>query len=800
MTELEIISDVIRILSSNAKCKERYASELDNFENRKIQASLNKYRLGVIGVTSSGKSTMINALLGESLLPAVARPSSSQLVSCFRDKNRKAQIFFLDGRKKEISGLMLGPRIIEKYADEGVNKKNKEKVKQIEITTPDFPFNDNIILIDSPGLDAYGYLGHEELTMNSLLPTIDFCIFVTTCKTNSDEKMLSVLNTIAEYEKPVIIVQNMIDSLKPSLDGKKTVADVAQEHRIRVERIVNSSHIKDKSKVRIVQISAINALKARQNRLRTKEDKTLLTTSNYNELVDKVDATFNLIRPIIEGHRMLYLKKEILRIAKAALDDGSRVPIGPAEFEYKDIRNEFKNKKYNCIVTLSQKIHSFKSEISSIRDKHDFSEEDIDAIKGKAESCETEICNQMKSINSYIINICQQLNIDYRNLITDFRFDKGSLRLKTKRVVRREGYWRPGERYGILCLNKEPDKWIDPIYDEVTDVEGTRQRVIDYVNNIWTVFQRTINQWKESIEKTEEKLSEEINNRWDEYQDRRNKALDAQAYLQIGKGLKKISDTIANIIVSTSNIIATTTEVKPTKFYNIQVKKEIVSLYRLSDIIRNRIHHDTIHSFISKAMKNLVIGWDQYCEEKFVRYAFNVIINPNKIKTGCNDFTNNTNSFAIVHKPTEAGSTTLYSNKNVFVLVNATQYGAAMNEISKFKLPNILTRSDRLIFVVQDFNEIINGNSVEETLDNISGIKGELKIYCPCNVLLLHDNPIYNLVAVEAQRTGCSHHYDEIRILDAIQKKFHFLMPHDQSRRNLTETTIRTIIQKLGKK
>lgn len=94
MKELEIIIKVIDTLSVNAKCKARYASELENFSNRKTQAESNKYRLGVIGVTSSGKSTMINSLLGEALLPAVARPSSSQLVSCYHSNSRCATVFF----------------------------------------------------------------------------------------------------------------------------------------------------------------------------------------------------------------------------------------------------------------------------------------------------------------------------------------------------------------------------------------------------------------------------------------------------------------------------------------------------------------------------------------------------------------------------------------------------------------------------------------------------------------------------------------------------------------------------------
>lgn len=121
MNELDVIKKVIDTLSKNAKCRARYASELDNFLNRKKQAESSKYRLGVIGVTSSGKSTMINSLLGESLLPAVARPSSSQLVSCFHSTNRHATVYFQNGKIKQYSGNSLNRSLLEKYGDERVN-------------------------------------------------------------------------------------------------------------------------------------------------------------------------------------------------------------------------------------------------------------------------------------------------------------------------------------------------------------------------------------------------------------------------------------------------------------------------------------------------------------------------------------------------------------------------------------------------------------------------------------------------------------------------------------------------------
>lgn len=49
----------------------------------------------------------------------------------------------------------------------------------------------------------------------------------------------------------------MYDALRPSLDGLKTVEDVADDHRKRVQRIINESEISDKNICQIVQMSAV---------------------------------------------------------------------------------------------------------------------------------------------------------------------------------------------------------------------------------------------------------------------------------------------------------------------------------------------------------------------------------------------------------------------------------------------------------------------------------------------------------------------------------------------------------------
>ena len=63
INEIEIINRTLAILSSHDDYKSRYAANIKILGERLMAAKHNLYRLGVISITSCGKSTMINAFL-----------------------------------------------------------------------------------------------------------------------------------------------------------------------------------------------------------------------------------------------------------------------------------------------------------------------------------------------------------------------------------------------------------------------------------------------------------------------------------------------------------------------------------------------------------------------------------------------------------------------------------------------------------------------------------------------------------------------------------------------------------------
>lgn len=511
------------------------------------------------------------------------------------------------------------------------------------------------------------------------------------------------------------------------------------------------------------------------------------------------------MRPVVEGHRMMFLKKEIQRIAKTAKEDGAGAQTVVAIFQYENTQKDYEDKKNSCIEEIEIELSALDDLSLSIQNKYTFTGNDILSVKNDVTNCEKVICSQMKSLNGTIVSVCQELNIDSRNIVSDFRFEKPKeLYLKTKQIKVRDGYTVEGETHFTLnpfkmtgfFTRKDPDKRVPPVYEDVTDVDATIQNAIEYINSSIRVFNQTIQKWQRSLELTEKKLFAEIQNRKSEHEARITQALDCQSYQRIGNELSKLAETIKPVNENQTKVNSTPTDVKASELFTIRVSKELLPMFKLSEKLRIKIQNDTFSSFIGNKEHHCVIGWDEYCEVKFVRYAFGKLINSNAIVKGINVLDN---SIKLIHKPDSSQNDGLY-DKSIYLLVNATQIGAAMSEISRFKVVNSLRNNYDLYLVIQDFNEIMNGNSVSETLDNVIEIKRNLNISnTNIRYLLLHDNPIYNLAATEAQAIGCTTQFDEIKILNDLQTKFNYLLPQNKYERNKVESTIRIIIQKLGK-
>ncbi len=208
-----------------AKLDQLWADALAVFEDdpaRRLQVEALRSRadsyssevlyVAIMGVTSSGKSTLINALMGRSLLPEESRPTSNLEVRARRGARDEVRVHYLDGRDERLGakGTELAAEIAA-LASEKQNPNNEKGVQFIEWTSRRASLPEGIVLLDTPGLDAYGHEDHAELTLSRILPMADIVIYMSSIRNPLKRADLEGLDRVVAHDQRVLVALNQID-------------------------------------------------------------------------------------------------------------------------------------------------------------------------------------------------------------------------------------------------------------------------------------------------------------------------------------------------------------------------------------------------------------------------------------------------------------------------------------------------------------------------------------------------------------------------------------------------------------
>jgi len=179
-----------------------------------------QFRLAVVGQFKRGKTSLLNALLGEAdLLPVGALPFTSVLTIVKYGRQRNAQVVFQSGTRLSISLAEL-----KDYVIEAGNPNNCKMVEQVEVFYPGEILRGGISLVNSPG---FGSLSDQNTqTAYGYLPRIDAAIFVTSPDPPLTAAEMEFLKALSSSTRKVFIVMNKIDlldrtSLSPVIEFTK---------------------------------------------------------------------------------------------------------------------------------------------------------------------------------------------------------------------------------------------------------------------------------------------------------------------------------------------------------------------------------------------------------------------------------------------------------------------------------------------------------------------------------------------------------------------------------------------------
>jgi small GTP-binding protein len=164
------------------------------------------FNLVVVGQFKRGKTSLINALLGNAILPVSVVPLTSIVTIMTYGEALRVSVHFNDGRTMEIS-----PESIHEYVTEKGNPKNAKDVREVVLTYPSSYLRDGVRLIDTPGVGSI-YQHNTDIAYR-YLPKSDAALFLLSVDQPMSKPEIDFLHDVKEYSNKILFLLNKTDYL-----------------------------------------------------------------------------------------------------------------------------------------------------------------------------------------------------------------------------------------------------------------------------------------------------------------------------------------------------------------------------------------------------------------------------------------------------------------------------------------------------------------------------------------------------------------------------------------------------------
>lgn len=263
-----------------------------------------KFSIVVVGQFSAGKSTFLNALMGEKYLPSFTTETTATInflrsVNESPTKKPLIKVNYKDGKVESCAEVTL--ENIEKFVStKGVDV--AKNILSVEVFLDSKYLNDGVSLVDSPGLN--GVLeGHEQIT-NDQIDRSHAAIFMFNAKQPGSKSDFEKLNMLLRKCNSVLIVLNQKDLVK---EDEQSIEDVVRNLKENYGKYFNTDQLPE-----IFPISSYQALVARSKRKLDYNGKTDFSADQKQDLLDSSEIEAfetRLIKYLTQGEKA---QKELL--------------------------------------------------------------------------------------------------------------------------------------------------------------------------------------------------------------------------------------------------------------------------------------------------------------------------------------------------------------------------------------------------------------------------------------------------------------------------------------------------------
>lgn len=180
-----------------------FRSRIDSLASRLED---NDLEVALFGRVSSGKSSLLNALLGTDVLPVGISPITAVPTKLRYGTSLRATVTYGDGRNEIVKVEDL-PGLVTEQENPG----NLRNVVRVVVEVPSPRLRHGIVLVDTPGLGSLARRGGAETL--AYLPTCDLALLLIDAGATLNDEDIGTLRPLYEAGIPAIVLLSKADLL-----------------------------------------------------------------------------------------------------------------------------------------------------------------------------------------------------------------------------------------------------------------------------------------------------------------------------------------------------------------------------------------------------------------------------------------------------------------------------------------------------------------------------------------------------------------------------------------------------------
>ncbi|MGA9381845.1 MAG: dynamin family protein [Phormidium sp.] len=359
------------------------------------------FRLLVLGDMKRGKSTFLNALIGENLLPSDVNPCTAVLTLLRYGPEKKVTVYFKDGKSpKELDFKSFKQDYtIDPAEAKRLEQEKKQAFPDVDYAIVEYPLpllEKGVEIVDSPGLNDTEARNELSLGYINNCHAILFVLRASQPCTLGERRYLE--NYIKGRGLSVFFLINAWDQVKESLIDPDDLEEL-QESEDRLRRVFQANLAEycvlegqDIYDERVFEVSAIKAL-----RKRLKQPLASLEGTGFPEFMGALNTFLTKERAISELRQARTLARQTSTRVREAVE--RRIPLLEQDVEQLKERISSVEPEFKKLTNIRDQ---FKQEIQNVRDN-----------KAKAIA---------DSFRTYVLNLGNTFESDFTRYQPDLKF------------------------------------------------------------------------------------------------------------------------------------------------------------------------------------------------------------------------------------------------------------------------------------------------------------------------------------------------------------------------------------------